>query len=97
MWFWRQSSTGTYYLSTQRNFRFLSIFGYAVILGSTWEFALVYDLEIEHSCLTCANLLCRVAGISTLNGGPAGAIWLFFITCIGMFFVTLSMAEMASM
>lgn len=63
----------------RRNFRFLSIFGYAVILGSTWEFALV------------------VAGISTLNGGPAGAIWLFFITCIGMFFVTLSMAEMASM
>ena len=49
MWFRRQSSTGTNYSSTQRNFRFLSIFGYAVILGSTWEFALVYDLKIEHS------------------------------------------------
>ncbi|OCL02253.1 hypothetical protein AOQ84DRAFT_401335 [Glonium stellatum] len=53
----------------RRNFRFFSIFGYAVILGT---------------------------GISTLNGGPAGAIWLFFITCIGIFFVTLSIAEMAS-
>ncbi|CAJ2513096.1 Uu.00g012150.m01.CDS01 [Anthostomella pinea] len=38
-----------------------------------------------------------VAGISTVNGGPAGAIWLFLIVCFGMFFVTLSMAEMALM
>ncbi|KAK4983107.1 hypothetical protein LTR50_007416 [Elasticomyces elasticus] len=34
---------------------------------------------------------------SLANGGPAGAIWLFFIVCCGMFFVMLSMAEMASM
>lgn len=27
---------------SQRDFKFMSIFGYAVILGSTWEYALVY-------------------------------------------------------
>jgi choline transport protein len=31
------------------------------------------------------------------NGGSAGGIWMFAIVCIGMFFVTLSFAEMVSM
>lgn len=26
----------------QRTFRFISMFGYGVVLGATWEFALVY-------------------------------------------------------
>jgi len=30
------------------------------------------------------------------NGGTAGAVWMFLIVCIGMTFVMLSMAEMAS-
>ncbi|KAK6845408.1 amino acid transporter [Apiospora arundinis] len=63
----------------RRNFRFVSIVGYAVIIGSSWQFSLI------------------VAGVSTLNGGPAGAIWMFFATCVGMMMCTLSMAEMASM
>ncbi|KAH8712170.1 amino acid/polyamine transporter I [Phaeosphaeriaceae sp. PMI808] len=63
----------------KRNFKFLSIFGYAVILGSTWEYALV------------------IIGISLSNGGTAGAIWMFLTVCFGMFFVMLSMAELASM
>jgi amino acid transporter len=32
-----------------------------------------------------------------MNGGTAGGIWMFLVTCIGMFFVVLSLAEMASM
>ncbi|PSN69698.1 amino acid transporter [Corynespora cassiicola Philippines] len=63
----------------RRNFKFLSIFSYAVILGATWEFALV------------------VIGVSLSNGGTAGGIWMFLVVCFGMFFVMLSMAEMASM
>ncbi|KAF2112082.1 amino acid/polyamine transporter I [Lophiotrema nucula] len=63
----------------RRNFKFISIFSYAVILGSTWEFALA------------------IIGISLSNGGPAGGIWMFLAVCFGMFFVVLSMAEMASM
>ncbi|KAF2094578.1 amino acid transporter [Rhizodiscina lignyota] len=62
----------------RRTFRFFAIFGYAVILGNTWEFALVTGI------------------FSITNGGTAGAIWMFVVTCFGMFFVMLSMAEMAS-
>ena len=39
----------------------------------------------------------RILGMSLSNGGPAGGIWMFLVVCCGMFFVTLSMAEMASM
>ncbi|PSK55252.1 Choline transport protein [Elsinoe australis] len=62
----------------RRTFQFFSIWGYAVILGNTWEFALVTGV------------------LSLTQGGPAGAIWMFLATCFGMFFVMLSMAEMAS-
>jgi choline transport protein len=41
--------------------------------------------------------LCRIIGIALANGGTAGGIWMFLTTCFGMFFVMLSMAEMASM
>ncbi|KAK4635121.1 hypothetical protein CLAFUR4_02155 [Fulvia fulva] len=34
---------------------------------------------------------------SLSNGGTAGAIWLTFVVCFGMFFVMCSMAELASM
>ncbi|KAF2192179.1 amino acid transporter [Zopfia rhizophila CBS 207.26] len=63
----------------RRDFRLPSIFGYAVILGCTWEFALV------------------IVSLSLMNGGTAGGIWMFFVVCVGMFFVVLSLAEMASM
>lgn len=41
--------------------------------------------------------LCSIIGISLSNGGTAGGIWMFLAVCFGMFFVMLSMAEMASM
>ncbi|KAF2713003.1 amino acid transporter [Pleomassaria siparia CBS 279.74] len=63
----------------RRDFQFMSMFGYAVILGSTWEFALI------------------ILGLALVNGGTAGSIWMFAVVCFGMFFVMLSMAEMASM
>jgi choline transport protein len=83
----------------QRNFHFFSIFGYAVILGATWEFALMYgllvELEVEDHV---ANHWSNSTGtLSLTNGGTAGAIWIFLVVCFGMFFVMLSMAEMASM
>jgi choline transport protein len=50
-----------------------------MILGSTWEFALLGAL------------------FSLPNGGPAGAIWMYFITAFCFYFVMLSLAEMTSM
>ncbi|KAF2187994.1 amino acid transporter [Zopfia rhizophila CBS 207.26] len=63
----------------RRNFRFLSIFGYSMILMATWETGLT------------------TLGIPLLNGGTSGAIFLFIGTAVGMGFVIVSMAEMASM
>ncbi|GAB7356488.1 hypothetical protein MBLNU459_g7247t2 [Dothideomycetes sp. NU459] len=63
----------------RRNFRFVSIFGYSLILGNAWVVALVTGI------------------LSLINGGTAGAIWMFLIVACGMFLVMLSMAEMASM
>ncbi|KAF8846794.1 amino acid transporter [Acephala macrosclerotiorum] len=38
-----------------------------------------------------------IVALSLTNGGTAGGIWIFLTVCVGMFFVVLSMAEMASM
>ncbi|CZR58632.1 related to HNM1-Choline permease [Phialocephala subalpina] len=37
-----------------------------------------------------------IVALSLMNGGTAGGIWIFLAVCVGMFFVVLSMAEMAS-
>ncbi|KAF2014149.1 amino acid transporter [Aaosphaeria arxii CBS 175.79] len=63
----------------RRNFRFVSIFGYSMILMATWETGLTTLI------------------IPLTNGGTGGAIVLFLATAIGMGFVIVSMAEMASM
>ncbi|OSS44206.1 hypothetical protein B5807_11310 [Epicoccum nigrum] len=63
----------------RRQFKFLTIFGFGVLLGNTWEFSIIG------------------IGISLYNGGPTGGIWLLVVVCFGMFFVTLSLAEMISM
>ncbi|KAF2732926.1 amino acid transporter [Polyplosphaeria fusca] len=63
----------------RRNFRFLSIFGYSMILMATWETGLTTLI------------------IPLLNGGTGGAIFVFLGTALGMGFVIVSMAEMASM
>lgn len=38
-----------------------------------------------------------IVALSLTNGGTGGGIWMFFVVCVGMFHVVLSMAEMASM
>lgn len=53
----------------------------------------VRTVSIEHD----QAYMSRILGLSLTNGGPAGGIWMFLVVCIGMFFVVLSMAEMASM
>ncbi|KAF3003753.1 hypothetical protein E8E13_009675 [Curvularia kusanoi] len=63
----------------RRQFKFLTVFGFSILLGNTWPYALIG------------------IGISLYNGGPAGGIWLLVVVCFGMFFVTLSLAEMVSM
>jgi len=47
--------------------------------------------------MAVAELFNSVGILSLPNGGTAGAIWMFLITCIGLYFSTLSLAEMASM
>jgi amino acid transporter len=79
----------------QRNFRFLTIFCYGVLLGCTWEFALV---SVDESWLSwrqsTALTIHSIISISLANGGTGGGIWMFLTVCFGMFFVTLSLAEM---
>ena len=62
----------------RREFQFFSITGYAMILGCSWEFALI-------------NVVLTLG-----NGGKAGTIYMLLIAICGVFFVCLSMAEMAS-
>ncbi|KAK0934200.1 hypothetical protein LTR29_014250 [Friedmanniomyces endolithicus] len=56
----------------RREFQFFSIFGFAVILGCSWEYVFINGV------------------LSLPNGGTAGSVWMFLITCFGMFFVVLS-------
>ncbi|KAH6870177.1 amino acid/polyamine transporter I [Alternaria rosae] len=63
----------------RRNFRFVSIFGYSMVLMATWETILTTLI------------------IPLTNGGTGGAIVMFLVTAVGMGFVIVSMAEMASM
>jgi amino acid transporter len=44
-----------------------------------------------------AKVLTSIVALSLMNGGTGGGIWMFFVVCVGMFHVVLSMAEMASM
>ncbi|KAL2054419.1 hypothetical protein ABVK25_005167 [Lepraria finkii] len=62
----------------RREFHFFSITGYAMILGCSWEFALI-------------NVVLTLS-----NGGTAGTIYMLLVAICGVFFVCLSMAEMAS-
>jgi hypothetical protein len=80
----------------QRQFKFLTIFGFGVLLGNTWEFSIMYAicLRLWSPQLTEPS---SGIGISLYNGGPTGGIWLLVVVCFGMFFVTLSLAEMISM
>jgi amino acid transporter len=56
---------------------------------STVGFVVVLGLTWEFSLTTLV--------FNLGNGGTAGAIWLVLSVCTGMFFVMLSMAELASM
>ena len=72
----------------RREFQFFSIWGFAVILGCSWEYVLVYVTRIPGSWST-ADLHHRNGVLSLQNGGTAGSVWIFLITCVGMFFVVL--------
>ncbi|RMZ82153.1 hypothetical protein DV738_g1844, partial [Chaetothyriales sp. CBS 135597] len=62
-----------------RNFGFLSIFGFALIIMGTWE-----------------SILATIAfGLG--NGGPSGLIYTYIGVFVAFIFISLSMAEMASM
>jgi hypothetical protein len=80
----------------QRQFKFLTIFGFGVLLGNTWEFSMMYAACVQLSSPQLIKPYSGI-GISLYNGGPAGGIWLLVVVCFGMFFVTLSLAEMVSM
>jgi amino acid permease len=55
------------------------------------------DVCYWHITLRITTDIYSGVGISLYNGGPAGGIWLLIVVCFGMFFVTLSLAEMVSM
>lgn len=85
---------------TQRNFRFLSIFGFSMILMASWEFSLRYVMLTKASWAAHQLIQSSTQSVSTIglvNGGTAGLIWMFFICWVGFLLVNTSMAEMASM
>lgn len=71
--------SGTLANKGERNFRFLTIFGFTMVLMATWE--------AQFSAST----------FILVNGGTAGAIWVYLIAFVGFFAAIASMAEMASM
>ncbi|KAF2028377.1 amino acid transporter [Setomelanomma holmii] len=68
----------------RRNFRFVTIFGFTMVLMATWEAQLLIP---EQS----ANIF------GLINGGTAGLIWVYVGTFFGFLAAIISMAEMASM
>jgi choline transport protein len=63
----------------QRNFRFLTIFGFTMVLMATWEAQF------------------SASQFAILNGGRAGAIWMYLGAFFGFLTAIASMAEMSSM
>jgi len=63
----------------QRNFRFLTIFGFTMVLMATWEAQF------------------SASQFAILNGGRAGAIWVYLGAFFGFLTAIASMAEMSSM
>ncbi|OQO08167.1 hypothetical protein B0A48_06961 [Cryoendolithus antarcticus] len=64
---------------TRRNFRFVTIFGFTMVLMATWEAQFSASIFV------------------LINGGTAGAIWMYLAAFIGFLLAIASMAEMASM
>lgn len=80
----------------QRNFGFTSIFGFAMILLSTWESVLGLVLrQVLYRSSLLTKYSTALFGLS--NGGTAGLIYVYLGTAIGFAAVIASMAEMASM
>src|SRR5271169_2172171 len=69
--------------SAKRNFRFVSIFGFSMILMATWETALglvvAWHFPSKYKELT----QCRTSIIALINGGTAGFIWLYLVAWVG--------------
>jgi hypothetical protein len=74
-------SAGHLFLLTiiQRNFRFLTIWGFTMVLMATWEAQFT------------------ASSFALLNGGTAGAIYVYIGAFAGFFLAICSMAEIASM
>jgi hypothetical protein len=96
---WRRLSQGhSANYHAQRNFRFVSIFGFSMILMATWETALGRVQPI--SCFLCVQrqlTVSRTSIIALINGGTAGFIWMYLVAWAGFMCVNTSMAEMGSM
>ena len=45
----------------------------------------------------CSDSVPSIVALTLMNGGTTGGIWVFIVVCVEMFFVVLSMAEMAEM
>jgi choline transport protein len=78
-----------------RNFRFISIYGFSMILMATWEIMLGCVLP---SCYRPAtHNQPSTSGIALIDGGKAGMIWMNVVAWVGFLCVNISMAEMGSM
>jgi len=70
---------GSILTQVQRNFRFLTIWGFTMVLMATWEAQFT------------------ASSFALLNGGTAGAIYVYIGAFAGFFLAICSMAEIASM
>lgn len=82
----------------KRNFRFISIVGFVMILQSTWESVLLWVPSNLRSCLMkVLNVVISAAQYGLTNGGMAGVIWVTVGVLVGALCMIASIAEMASM
>ena len=84
-------------LELHRRFTSLTVFGFACILGATWEYAIVTSLAALTNGGSGGMYAHYPAAGRSHTDCCLGVIWLFFAVMFCMFCVVLSLAEMASM
>ncbi|KAL8991784.1 MAG: hypothetical protein Q9169_007653 [Polycauliona sp. 2 TL-2023] len=80
----------------QRNFRFLSIFGFGSTLICTWEILLAFATPKSRFHLQSTNEGGRNILFVTIDGGTANLFWGYIVVFLGMGSTYFSLAEMAS-
>lgn len=77
----------------QRNFRFVSMFGFTMILMASWESIIRFVNLMAWMTVENWDLfwICSVSNIGLVNGGTAGLIWMFFICWVAFIFINTSM------